>query len=175
MDASPAATAHSERLWPGAGSWGVLALLAVTVTVAFIPVGRGAAVVAAIVSTGAALWAAVALATPVTVAGGELRTGRAHIATSMLGDVEVLDAAGTRLALGREHDPRAFLCQRGWVRTAVRARVLDAADPTPYWLVSTRHPDRLAAALRTTAAPSPSAQPDAASEERPTHEEGPAA
>ena len=175
MDASPAATAHSERLWPGAGSWGVLVLLAVTVTVAFIPVSRGAAVVAAIVSAGSALWAAVVLATPVTVTGGELRAGRAHIATSMLGDVEALDAAGTRLALGREHDPRAFLCQRGWVRTAVRARVLDPADPTPYWLVSTRHPDRLAAALRTTAVPSAAAEPHATSEGRPALEEGPAA
>jgi hypothetical protein len=30
----------------------------------------------------------------------------------------------------------------------VRVEVSDAADPVPYWLVSTRRPQRLAAALQ---------------------------
>jgi hypothetical protein len=39
------------------------------------------------------------------------------------------------------------VCLRAWARTAVRVEVLDPADPTPYWLVSTRRPDELAAAI----------------------------
>jgi hypothetical protein len=29
----------------------------------------------------------------------------------------------------------------------VRVPILDPADPAPYWVLSTRHPERLAAAL----------------------------
>jgi hypothetical protein len=34
------------------------------------------------------------------------------------------------------------------VRGGVRVDVADPDDPTPYWLVSSRHPDKLAEALR---------------------------
>jgi hypothetical protein len=57
-----------------------------------------------------------------------------------------------RQARGPGLDARAFLCLRGWVQTGARVRIDDPQDPTPYWLLSTRHPDRLAAALA--AAPS---------------------
>jgi len=34
------------------------------------------------------------------------------------------------------------------VAAAVRLEILDPDDPTPYWVVSTRRPDRLIAAIR---------------------------
>jgi hypothetical protein len=34
-----------------------------------------------------------------------------------------------------------------FVPTAVRVELHDPADPTPYWLVGTRHPHHLAAAI----------------------------
>ena len=40
-----------------------------------------------------------------------------------------------------------YLCQRGWLREGVLAEVVDPLDPTPYWLVSSREPRRLAAAI----------------------------
>ncbi len=58
-----------------------------------------------------------------------------------------LDATQTRAELGTRLDARAFLCQRGWIHTAVRVDLVDPLDPTPYWIVSTRHPDDLVAAL----------------------------
>ena len=39
---------------------------------------------------------------------------------------------------------------RPYLSRAVRIGIDDPADPTPYWLVSSRRPDRLAAALRGT-------------------------
>jgi hypothetical protein len=33
------------------------------------------------------------------------------------------------------------------VHPVVKIDLLDKTDPAPYWLVSTRHPDKLAAAL----------------------------
>ena len=53
----------------------------------------------------------------------------------------------TRRVAGRDADVRAYLLLRPYVQRAVRIEVVDPADPTPYWLVSTRHPERLAQAL----------------------------
>ncbi len=81
------------------------------------------------------------------VAAGEFRAARAHIALDHLGPAEALDAEATRLAMGPEADARAFLVMRPYLKRAVRVPVTDPADATPYWLVGSRHPDALAAAL----------------------------
>lgn len=83
----------------------------------------------------------------VVVADGWFRAGPARIEAHHLGPVAALDAEQTRLAAGREADARAYLLLRPYVRTAVKVAVADPADPTPYWLVSSRHPEALADAL----------------------------
>lgn len=87
----------------------------------------------------------------VTVSDGELRAGRAHIPVTLLGPVVALDADATRRVAGRDADARAFLLLRPYLKRAVRVAIEDPADPTPYWLVSSRHPDLLANALAGTA------------------------
>lgn len=84
----------------------------------------------------------------VRVEDGVLYAGRAHIDTSVLGAVRELDADQTRRAAGVEADARAFLLLRPYLKRAVKVDLDDPADPTPYWLLSSRHPDRLAAALQ---------------------------
>ncbi len=81
------------------------------------------------------------------VDGGEFRAARAHIALEHLGPAAVLDEEATRLALGPEADARAFLVTRPYLKQAVRVPLVDPADPTPYWLVGSRRPHALAAAL----------------------------
>lgn len=83
----------------------------------------------------------------VVVVNGEFRAGRAHIALEHLGAVTALDAEETRRVAGRDADARAFLVLRPYLKRSVQVTIADPADPTPYWLVSTRHPDRLVAAL----------------------------
>lgn len=83
----------------------------------------------------------------VRVTGGELHAGAAHIATEHVGAVHVLDAEAMRLQAGRDADARAFLVLRPYLKRGVRVDLTDPADPTPYWLISSRHPDRLAEAL----------------------------
>lgn len=83
----------------------------------------------------------------VRVADGEFQAGRAHIPISFVGAVTPLDADATRLTAGREADARAYLLLRPYLKRSVRVDITDPADPTPYWLVSTRHPAQLAAAL----------------------------
>ena len=54
----------------------------------------------------------------------------------------------TRRVAGVDADARAYLLLRPYIRPACGCGSADPADPTPYWLVSTRHPRTLAAALR---------------------------
>ena len=83
----------------------------------------------------------------VEVRGGVLYAGPAHISVGLLGPVEPLDAEETRRVHGVDADARAFLFTRPYLKRSVLVPVLDPADRTPYWLVSTRHPHQLAAAL----------------------------
>jgi hypothetical protein len=83
----------------------------------------------------------------VEIAGGELRAGRAHLPLQYVGDVMPLDKEQTRLLAGRDADGRAHLAMRPYVKRSVRVEITDPADPAPYWLVSTRRPKQLAAAL----------------------------
>ncbi|MGO4257325.1 DUF3093 domain-containing protein [Marmoricola sp. RAF53] len=83
----------------------------------------------------------------ITVADGTLTAGSARIPLELLGEAEALDKEETRRVHGVDADVRAFLLTRPYVSRAVKVAVADPADPTPYWLISTRHPRTLAAAL----------------------------
>lgn len=79
-----------------------------------------------------------------------LHAGRAHLPWRYVGGVEDLDTHQTRRVLGVEADARAFLVMRPYCREAVKVRIDDSADTTPYWVVSTRHAASLARSLRPT-------------------------
>lgn len=83
----------------------------------------------------------------VRVDGGELWVDDAHLPLALISDVEPLDERGRRALLGPSGDPDAFVVLRPWVRRAVAIAFDDPDDPTPYWLVSTRNPEALAAAI----------------------------
>jgi hypothetical protein len=76
-----------------------------------------------------------------------LRAGAAVIERAHLGPVEALVGDDARNAFGRDCDPQAYLLLRSYVRGAVRVQITDPRDPAPYWVIATRHPERLAAAL----------------------------
>jgi Protein of unknown function (DUF3093) len=84
----------------------------------------------------------------VRVQDGELWVGKAHLPLRFVGETQVVSAQEKRRVLGPHLDPAAFLLHRGWIGPVVRLRQTDPEDPTPYWVFSTRHPDRLAEALR---------------------------
>ena len=63
---------------------------------------------------------------------------------------EGLDRERTRLQLGPAADPAAFLVVRGYIPESVLIRPMNA-HPTPYWLVSSRRPGELVAAVETAA------------------------
>ncbi|WP_442930466.1 DUF3093 domain-containing protein [Micromonospora sp. NBC_00421] len=83
----------------------------------------------------------------VAVDGGELRVDDAHLPVRHVADAVPLDAEGRREVLGVGADPLAFVVQRPWIGGAVQVVLDDPADPTPFWVVSSRRPTELAAAL----------------------------
>jgi hypothetical protein len=91
-------------------------------------------------------------ASQVVVDGATLRAGRAQIGVEHLLNPIALDPEETRLAAGQQADARAYLVLRPYLKRAVRVSVRDPGDPTPYWLIASRRPDRLAAALVTAGA-----------------------
>jgi len=78
----------------------------------------------------------------------ELWAGPAHLPVSVITRSAEVPASAKSAALGRQLDPAAFVAHRAWVGPLVLVVLDDPDDPTPYWLVSTRHPDRVLAALR---------------------------
>lgn len=138
---------HRERLWPSTGIWACALGLAASFGLVVAPFSAPGAVATAVLAA-ILLVVLLALGSPtVAAADGVLVAGRASIPLDLVGRAEPLEAAQMRLARGRELDARAYLCLRGWIPGGVRVELVDPADPTPYWLVSSRDPGGLAAAI----------------------------
>jgi hypothetical protein len=146
-----------ERVLPGPGGWAAAGAFALTLGVALWPVDDVLSItttlVALVILVGLLWWTSPVVAVgPGPDGGFVLRAGRATIPTSLLGEVAALDRAAMTRELGPALDARAHVVLRAWARTGVRVELVDPADPTPYWLVSTRRAGRLAAVLTSGAA-----------------------
>jgi hypothetical protein len=110
----------------------------------------GVAVAAVVLAIAAAVFASAAIT--ISVDRTALQVGRSVIEVAYLGEVTALDAEQAQRRAGVDADVRAHLVLRPYVGKAVEIVLNDPDDPVPYWLVSTRRPVELAAALRTAAA-----------------------
>ncbi|WP_432513917.1 DUF3093 domain-containing protein [Kineococcus sp. SYSU DK001] len=138
-----------ERWWPAVTSWLSWLPAVVGGGLVALPIWgwSGAAVGAA---AGALLAAGVllSLAWRTELTDREFRVGRARLPLDVVSQVDVIARGERRQALGPGLDARAHLAVRSWIGPAVRIHLDDPADPTPYWVVSTRRPQRLAAEIR---------------------------
>lgn len=144
-------TVYSERLSPSIGWWVTVLFLSAMTSLLALPLTQvGAVIVPVVVGTVVILWMR-SLSARVVVTDRTFVAGRAHIDRSFITAVSGHDAAESFAQRGHLLDVRAYLVLRPWVKTVVRVEIEDPADPTPYWLVSTRHPRALAQALAPTA------------------------
>ncbi|NYD65849.1 DUF3093 domain-containing protein [Agromyces atrinae] len=148
---------YRERLWATPWMFIITGLLIPASILVLAPISLPAGII-----TGVVLYLGVAglllLASPVVeVSGGELRAAKASIPLEFTG--EAVGFAGTEASAerGRRLDVRAFLMIRGWVSDVVRVEIVDPKDPTPYWLISSRKPNELAAAINGSRRPESSA------------------
>jgi hypothetical protein len=138
---------YREKLWPTPWIYIASALLIPASILVLAPVSMPAGIVTGVVLY-LALVGSLAITAPVIeVQGGRLRAGRAEIALDDIGEATAADEEQARVERGTGLDARAFLVIRGWIKPVVRVPVVDPADPTPYWLISTRRPKELAAAI----------------------------
>lgn len=140
-------TYYRERLWPSPWIYVSIALVIPASVLVFMPINQLVGIV-----TGLALYAGIVglltVAAPVIqVTDHQLVAGRASLPLSLVGQLTGFDGAEATLERGQRLDARAWLLIRGWVGPVVRVEVADDTDPTPYWLVSTRNPAKLGAAV----------------------------
>lgn len=67
----------------------------------------------------------------------------ANLPNTVVSRSMVVPASARQNALGRQLDPAAFLVSHTWVQEHVLLVLDDPQDPTPYWMVSSRHPEEL--------------------------------
>jgi hypothetical protein len=91
----------------------------------------------------------------VAVLGDALAVDDARLPVRFIATIEALTPDQKRELLGPHLHPLAFVVQRPWIRGAVKVTLDDPDDPTPYWLVSCRRPDRLIAAVEAARSPRP--------------------
>jgi Protein of unknown function (DUF3093) len=84
----------------------------------------------------------------IAVTDDELQVDDARLPLRYVVDATALDPADKRDLLGPYVEPYAFVIQRPWIGGAVQVHLDDPADPTPYWIVSSRHPEELARILK---------------------------
>jgi hypothetical protein len=139
---------YRERLTVPLTWWVIAVLFAVSLLAAvgfYLGPVWGVSVFVAAVAVAAGLFLSAAVV--IEVDDEELRVGRAVIGRSWIGSCRALDAAAAEERGGTGADARAHLVLRPYVPTAVEITLDDPADPVPYWLISSRRPARLAAAL----------------------------
>jgi hypothetical protein len=138
-----------ERLWLPWWAWlmglAIAAVLAVELTVGAPLLRHPAFYAAAVALAAAGLFALGRIRIRVTDAA--FHVDDAHLPVEFIAAASSLEPTERRDLLGVDADPLAFVIQRPWIRGSVRVDLNDPADPTPYWVVSTRRPGELVAAL----------------------------
>lgn len=139
---------YRERLSPSLWMLVTAAVAAPMVALTFTPLGSlpalliGAAIALLLIAT------MIAASPRIRVEGTVLHAGRAHIDARWLGEVTEYTGDGARTARGSGLAARGWHLLRGGIDGIVVVQLTDPDDPIKTWTISTRTPDRLAAAIR---------------------------
>ncbi|MGA1446485.1 MAG: DUF3093 domain-containing protein [Pontimonas sp.] len=138
---------YRERLSP---SWWMIVALGLVVpatVLIFLPLNVVVGVVSGFVrwiSSVAVLW----VFSPVIAVTEEgLRVGTAYLEREFWGQAQAFRGLEARHERGPGAHGLAWLSLRPWIDPVVKIEVSDPEDPTPYWLISSKNPEALLAAL----------------------------
>lgn len=142
---------YRERLYPSPVMLAVAGLFAASFGLIAVPFSSALALVIAIVF-GAAVPALLWVSSPkmtVQLSGEEkvLRCSGAHLSQAYMGETRLVDEAGIKEALRAENEGRYWICYSSAVHRALHITLDDEADPHEAWLICSRSPERLRAAL----------------------------
>jgi hypothetical protein len=140
-------TVYRERLWAPPILYVATAMVIPAALLVFLPINPGVGIGVAIGMELAVLLLLWVLAPTIEVTESEFRAGRAHLPRVYIGEVSAYNGAEATTQRGIKLDARAWTKFRGYVTGVVKVQVVDENDPTPYWLVSARHPEKFVEAL----------------------------
>ncbi|MBM6592253.1 DUF3093 domain-containing protein [Brevibacterium sp. RIT 803] len=139
---------YTEKLGPSIGMWILIVIAAASTALMVLPVWTAGTIILPVISFVLLAWWLRSLGISIIVTERQLFVGDAHIDRRYVTDATGYDSEDARTARGTGLDARAFLMLRPWAKCAVRIDIHDESDPTPYWLVSSKRPMELAAALK---------------------------
>ena len=147
-------TLYRERQWVPVYWWALAAFL-VILTALQLYQNRTIAwlIVPLIVLSAVAVWILVSWSSTVITVEQDpdgtrwLSVKSANLPHDVVSRSLAVPATAKRNAMGRQLDPAAFVVSHGWIHEMVMLVLDDPEDPTPYWLVSTRHPEKLLEAV----------------------------
>ena len=145
---------YSERQWVPWYWWLIAAFIVALISAQF-ALNRAALwlYIPAVVLSVLAVWVLVSLSSTSVVVEEDpdgtrwLVTGQANLPHTVVSRSLAVPATAKRNAMGRQLDPAAFVVSHGWVPEMVMLVLDDPEDPTPYWLVASKHPEQLLAAF----------------------------
>jgi len=140
-------TVYRERLWPSPWTYVACLLLIPAGLFVFLPIDIVVGIVSAAVLFLGGLAFFLLTTRSVEVTDRSFLAGRATLPREFVGRVESFDGLEATYERGPGLDARAYTLFRGGVKAVVRVENTDPDDPTPYWLVATRRPAELVAAL----------------------------
>jgi hypothetical protein len=111
------------------------------------PFGNLLAAVVSILIAIALIYSAKKSVLEIVVINNWLYVGNAKIECKHIKKVTALPKEEFLKLRGQNADPAAFNATRFWVSIGVKVELKDKNDPTPYWLIATRKPKKLAEAL----------------------------
>ncbi len=138
---------YEEKLTAAWWMWLLVLFTGLVALVSLAPINLWVAGLAALVVAGGTAAAMVASTSSIVITDEFLQVGRARIERRFVGAAEAFRGDEVRRVRGPELDGRAFMNFRASVGPVVRIRITDPVDPTPYWLTSTRHPERIVEVL----------------------------
>lgn len=139
---------YRERLTPSLWTFVAAAVVAPMAALVFAPFDSAVALIAGGVVAVAVIALMIVLSPVIELRDGRLHAGRARIDVGFLGDPAEYTAEDARMQRGQNLDSRSWHLIRGGIDGLVVVPLEDPDDPVPSWVISTRTPDRLAAALR---------------------------
>ena len=145
---------YSERQWVPWYWWLIAAFIVALISAQF-ALNRAALwlYIPAVVLSVLAVWVLVWLSSTSVVVEEDpdgtrwLVTGQANLPHTVVSRSLAVPATAKRNAMGRQLDPAAFVVSHGWVPEMVMLVLDDPEDPTPYWLVASKHPEQLLSAF----------------------------
>ena len=143
---------YRERLLPKWWAWLLTASFVAMIAIAYgAALGARTGWIVAIIGGAVALALVFTTVPRIDVEPDSLHVSGAVLPATSIAAVRAVDGAEMRALQGPGADARTFVALRPWAASGgVLVTLDDPEDPHPAWLISSRHPDRLAAAVAAT-------------------------